>query len=442
MHHQRSRAITSASLFFLASIASAQVACSVTTSGGGDPVPNGPSTIEPEPPVTPVPGGTTETGPGMPPPAPACSPAATPAGVSAATRLTADRFKASPRRAVVDSKGRALAGGWATISGSATPVLFVARTLPGGAPDPAFGSDGMAVIDVDDLEYSVSGDFTIDSLDRVVMVGRQRLTSSKLDTFALRLDASGKLDTKFGYSGFVTGLTYDGENSPRGLAVAAVGTTTFIYASIQRSVSLLAQPEDVIVGYEIDAAGVKIPYGFTMQVAGFGRQNDVVAAAGGGGLFVGNGARIYKLTPTGSIDASFGTAGWVDRYHTLLAPLRDGSLVVANPPSLTILSPTALGTPTAVSGSDADSVRTIVERCDGKIVIAEAGYNGARSLRVMARDGKPVPGRPAFSFQVSGDDFILSAMTSAIDPATGVETLFGQGRADQVQWLSALRVTP
>lgn len=105
----------------------------------------------------------------------------------------------------VDSRGRAL------VSIGLEQSLVVARFLPGGKPDPAFGEGGVAAVAIPGYVGRMEGDqmtvLSVDRLDRVI-VGRLKTarTSFRRGTgfVAARLSAGGNLDPEFGTGGLLT----------------------------------------------------------------------------------------------------------------------------------------------------------------------------------------------------------------------------------------------
>jgi hypothetical protein len=363
-------------------------------------------------------------------------------------RVSAEGMAFSPEWATVDSKGRSVVGGWFRTASNSGDTIFVARTLASGAVDTSFGTGGLARIsDGFALLRDHNRDsFALDAKDRIVVVARRKLTAtsvSNVDTFAARIAENGSLDGAFGAGGIVSGLvsvTQTATTAASSLAVATVGTSTFVYTITPRTDVL----EENIVGVRLDEAGTRLPYDFTIPVGTSARLDGVRVAAGGGGLFVGNRWRIYKLTAAGTIDASFGTSGYVDEPHGFVSSLRDGSLVIAKGLSFKILPPTGHGTAVQVTAEELDTLhplKSIVERCDGTLVTAAGDDKTSDTVSVvlLGADGKSVAGHPRVTFPANS---FHSEMQAAIDPSTGTVMYFGIGDVNADKWLSAARVHP
>lgn len=146
--------------------------------------------------------------------------------------------------------------------------VAVARLLPTGALDTAFGTMGIQVHDLSTGEALADGTFTADqawgvaiTADGKILVSgaKKSATGSDRDHAMLRLTSTGALDTSFATGG-VFSIDVASQNAdPRGLLLLADG-------------SVLGS------GYTKSAAGVVSPV-------------------------------IFKLTPAGALDASFGKGG-------------------------------------------------------------------------------------------------------------------------------------
>jgi uncharacterized delta-60 repeat protein len=84
--------------------------------------------------------------------------------------------------------------------GPGQPASAVIRYLPDGTPDRQFGQDGIAEVAGSDWGDAA---LALDSQDRIVVAGTQRLTPSMTRLFVARYDITGKLDVSFGESGIV-----------------------------------------------------------------------------------------------------------------------------------------------------------------------------------------------------------------------------------------------
>src|SRR4029079_17523843 len=90
---------------------------------------------------------------------------------------------------------RRLADGSCLISGAAAAVGFVAKLTPAGAPDPSFGSGGVATPFADTDTISIVG---VRADGRVVVRGLHNTWPA-----VALLHADGTVDTTYGTSGFV-----------------------------------------------------------------------------------------------------------------------------------------------------------------------------------------------------------------------------------------------
>jgi len=107
----------------------------------------------------------------------------------------------------------ALADGGIVLAGSAsdddgeTVKIVLAKFLPGGGPDPGFGSAGQVVVDQSDLGFSftdAAATAVAQQGDRIVVAGyRNNPAGSVYQPFLLRLLPNGAIDTAFGSNGWI-----------------------------------------------------------------------------------------------------------------------------------------------------------------------------------------------------------------------------------------------
>src|SRR5262245_1953640 len=198
-----------------------------------------------------------------------------------------------------------------------TTVWGVARLLPDGTRDPAFGVDGVATLDVagagptnTTLGVAAGGDHTY----VLAEVADPAFGDSAWDTIVLGLRPDGSLDPAFGPdgTGFVR-LTHAGNTGK--LAVAPDGNLIVAYASTDWSRPTLAgivriSPQgEVLARLDLATAGTPTALRTVddMDVAADGSialtMNDLIES--------GNGENVYvvRIKPALALDTSFGTGG-------------------------------------------------------------------------------------------------------------------------------------
>jgi uncharacterized delta-60 repeat protein len=112
-------------------------------------------------------------------------------------KVTTDLGRAEARAVAIDSQGRIVVAG-STGDGSADFAL--ARYMPDGSLDPAFGTGG--VVTTDFGGYDPASEVALDSSGRIV-VGGSSLTPSGTHAALARYRANGSLDPSFGSGGKV-----------------------------------------------------------------------------------------------------------------------------------------------------------------------------------------------------------------------------------------------
>jgi uncharacterized delta-60 repeat protein len=100
--------------------------------------------------------------------------------------------------------------------GDPTLDVTVSRVNPDGSPDPTFDGEGTAVVDLGGLDQGYAAALQPDG--KIVVTGYTTVG----DTFVLRLDADGALDTTFDLDGKQT-IAYSGTGQGRGIAVQPDG---------------------------------------------------------------------------------------------------------------------------------------------------------------------------------------------------------------------------
>lgn len=247
-----------------------------------------------------------------------------------------------PRGAVLQSDGKIVLAGYATVSG--VELFGVARYNIDGSIDSSFGTGGLITTSFPSAVASVAQALALQHDGKVVVVG-YRFDSSSNGVFALaRYNVDGSLDTSFGAGGLVT---------------------TGFGADLDLGQGVAVQASDG----KIVAAGVTDSTG-----------NQTFALA--------------RYNTNGSLDTSFGTGGKVttsfgagDHIGYAVIIQTDGKIVVAG--SATTGSPslsfalaryntdgsldTSFGTGGKVTtsfGTDADEAYAVALQTDGKIIAA------------------------------------------------------------------------
>jgi serralysin len=114
----------------------------------------------------------------------------------------------SPTALTLQSDGKILAAGTATLSGSSsTSVFSVARYLANGTLDTSYDTDGMQQIDTNAsaLTYGVVRSAALQADGKLVLVGTDQDTVAANDNWVVaRLNVNGSVDTTFSGDGTTT----------------------------------------------------------------------------------------------------------------------------------------------------------------------------------------------------------------------------------------------
>jgi len=122
---------------------------------------------------------------------------------------------------VIDDQGRIVAGGWAAVGGGSGYRFALARYLPNGTLDAGFGQDGKTLTDFLSSDYERVHAMAIDSRGRILAGGEATIASSGKLHFALaRYTPDGHLDASFSRDGMV--LTGFASGFPNAVAALAV----------------------------------------------------------------------------------------------------------------------------------------------------------------------------------------------------------------------------
>jgi uncharacterized delta-60 repeat protein len=219
------------------------------------------------------------------------------------------------------------------IFGGPVTGWLVARYLPDGAPDPAFGQNGIARV-FPDLEAAVplgGVDGVAAAGDDLVLRARREGTSGLNDTALVRVGPDGKLVTGFGPDG--TGSVRIGDSVAG--AIAALPDGSFV--------SSFSGGGDAGLKYVSATGEVTATVSLAGLASGPSRVDGIEAGADGsvvvGGPAPGaDGVALLRVTPAHAVDPDFGTGG------VATVPLQVGTTTAIDQvPAGTLL---ATGTPT------------------------------------------------------------------------------------------------
>ncbi|HEX7665877.1 MAG TPA: hypothetical protein VF407_15225, partial [Polyangiaceae bacterium] len=288
----------------------------------------------------------------------------------------------------------------------------------------------------------------VDAHGRLLVLFRHATVASSTVHTSLglvRLDASGRLDSSFGDGGRVRDLDAADETSKWGAAIATQGDTAFVFESIERSASLLGDPDKVLRGLSITSTGtIDSTYGFEGNA---GTAEKAGAIGFGGGMYVSNGDRLWKLTPAGKIDSTYGTAGYVDGAEAPSAVAADGTTFFAPLAAAAIYSLGPSGTGQVTVFADL-SAHALAVRCDGSVIVGETVLSGSESVQgtLLSSSGAEDASRGnagTVTRSVDSSAYLFESGVSpvTVDPISGTVTAFAAKHAT-VQSLVALRVHP
>jgi len=191
---------------------------------------------------------------------------------------------------------------------------FVLRLLPDGTPDPSFGAGGFAWLHP--LTYEFRGDMIgIDASGRITIAGYT------IDTVAwkwndaraviIRLNADGTPDATYGTGGLLVYASPLGGTTFNGMHLDPDGSATLL-VPITAPANAGAQVVRLTASGQLDAAfgegGVAmLPPAF---ITATGLARDPAGRLLVGAVVEGWQASILRLTPSGQVDPTFGTAGY------------------------------------------------------------------------------------------------------------------------------------
>jgi uncharacterized delta-60 repeat protein len=229
--------------------------------------------------------------------------------------------------------------------------IVVARLTANGQSDPTFGAGGTTIVDLPTGSIGSSWGYAIGlQPDGRVLVSGLAHSGGEPGTVngpvVIRLTSSGVLDPTFGSGGTVViPSAGDGFNM-----VSALSDGRVIAAGSISGVDSQGQPTSEGVAVRLTAAGGLDPtYGSggvtVTPIFGSGRAGfflaSVATAVDTAGRVVFDAETnvgsnpVYRLTPSGAIDAGFGTDGAVNRGTTALAIQPNGDILLGGPDGTT-----------------------------------------------------------------------------------------------------------
>jgi uncharacterized delta-60 repeat protein len=257
-------------------------------------------------------------------------------------------------------------------------ATVVLRYTSNGKLDPTFGSHGIAALPT--AFSGVFGSMALQSNGQIVVAGEVTAPGTGAAAFGVeRLNANGGADTTFGSGG---------------LAIASMG-----FPGTQ-SVLLIEHSGDILLGAQLEPIGRGQPF----QTA------------------------LARFTPTGALDAAFGSAGTVSVPSiggcTALAELSTGEILVVNAsgiaqftPSGSLESTVTGGTIIASAGSELPSTASVFQPNGDYLLATVVDIGAGRSHNVAAQ---------VLRFTATG-----SADTTFADPIFRFVGTGGDGVEDQ-----------
>jgi len=223
--------------------------------------------------------------------------------------------------AVIRQGDRLLLAGSAGVAGDSIyptkdrPAL--ARLLPNGNPDPAFGTNGrLAFLNAPGTD-AIFSDVAIDALGRIVLMGAYRAQPNTDYTAVLfmRLSADGVPDADFGPNGYRL-LTFGPSNTPKRLAIQTDGK---LVAAINAGgcIAVVRLNTNGTTDTAFRAGGTEcltsdnpttpIAFAGDLRIQSDGR---IVVVGVANHTTINNGEIVaFRLLANGSIDPAFGTGG-------------------------------------------------------------------------------------------------------------------------------------
>jgi uncharacterized delta-60 repeat protein len=298
--------------------------------------------------------------------------------------LVGDLFFLGAETIAVQPDGKILVGGTyqPPVGGVNAQDFAVARYLSNGQLDTTFGTtdsdgiNGLATADFDDggtfSGQDVAFDMKVDSLGRIVMVGRAFNGAGNQLMAIARFDANGSLDTSFSGDGKVTHATPGFIPELRGLELQSDGK--IVVVGISRTGS--SSTNNFFVGRlnsngSLDTAGFGGGLGYVMTDFGSSRNDSAfdVAIQSDGKIVVAGQATIGTVTQFGlaryNVNGTLDTA--TDGFDT--QEFGTGGKV----------------TTPIVFGLTTDNIRALAIQADGKIIVTGNSSETNSTNLVMAR---------------------------------------------------------
>ena len=253
---------------------------------------------------------------------------------------------------------------------------YIAKRLPDGRPDPAFGTGGVLVTDLRPASPEYVSSIAVDGSGRIFLFGGY----GSADVW--RLTSAG-VDTSFGTAGMVS-ITFPGANQISGSTMTLDGSRLIVggydYVNpsqyrlwIQRVAADSGAPDPSFNGgtarvLDLDGGGSESEY---LNAIAPGPGGTILASATSD-----NRVRIVRLTDAGAPDGTFGTGG--------VSAL--GGLGSVDPGAPVLLAPTADGR-TIVAAAIADTIgsKVLVARITGGGDL-DTGYGAGGSRTLLAGD--------------------------------------------------------
>ena len=260
------------------------------------------------------------------------------------------------------------------IGGHAGMRLALARLLPGGGPDPAFGGgDGRVTLPLGEGYAQVNDVLVMD--DGRVLVSAFGVRNGQAAFHVLRLRADGGRDRTFSGDGLAVTDFPDGPATPWGMALRPDGAVV-VTGAAGPSAAVVRYLPDGTLDRTFGLDGVRtFSVGLGAADAGadvaIGPEGDIVVA---GTADEGSGIFTARLTPGGALDRTYGADGW-----SLARGLGDdvrGSAVAVRPNGQIVVG----GTVTPVGRNCCEMVLLLYGISGGRIPTFGGG-DGIQALR-------------------------------------------------------------
>ena len=342
----------------------------------------------------------------------------------------------------VQPDGKIVVAGYTSVGDN----VAVWRLLPSGVPDPSFSGDGFTSLDSGGNEEAF--DVAVAADGRILLAGKTTSATGQRGMIVYRLTADGALDPTFDVDGAVRlGTSYGYATAVAVQSDGKVLVTGYDSSSTTLTVYRLTVTGALDATFDFDGIATvpsTYPEGFAL------------ALQPGGGVLVA--AHVYngvdydvviaRLTPSGSVDASFGSVSGVhvdlggDEELTSLTLLPSGKIAGAGSTDagddglVVVLG--ADGTPDAAFGPrgvrrvgvGSEELYGVTAQPDGKLlVLGNDGGSVTKAVvyRLVGDYSAPAPpppaascqGRPATLLGTSGDDRLKGTHKADVVVALG-----------------------